>query len=728
MVAKSKIAKAKKGRYTPPLTTMAPVGVDDLYNVPPHVELGRTGLRRFGMFVLDDFLSELQSATRRIAILREMADNDAICGALIFAIKMMCRGIEWWSEAADDSKLSKEAKEFLDQCRDDMEMPWVEVITEALSMLVYGFAFSEITYKQRMGYNQEDPSKKSRYDDGLIGWRKISLRAQTTLYGWQFAEDGSGDVVAMRQLSPPDYKMVDIPITKGLLFRTEATRSNPEGRSILRNSIVAWKFRKNIEVIEGIGIERELAGYPLLRIPSAIINGTDPESLATYAEMQEFVTSIKRDSSMGGILPSDTYENKDGTRTSIPMYDLKLLTSGGSRQIDTNSVITRYNTQILSTILADFISIGHDAIGSKALASSKIDLFTRAVEAYLDVIAETFNRHAIPQLFILNAKFKQENWPRLVHAKVTEADPSIVGNYLRSLKMAGVPIELTQDVLEYLYKVIDLPKPPEDMAEKIEQEKQTQQSLSMASQVGAGPDQYSGFGSSSPFSGFQKEALNTDEKAKNELSKIGPITKKILIDMGYPGLIQKAGTREGALLGWDKRGRKPQGPGTAPHGVGERVVETTRRHEGATFEGGQRAYTALQVPTGISVSEWPERSYIITAPKGVDPKQYLADHHVEVGARVEQWIEKNKDLILGEKKSFGTWIDEKGNFYLDVVSIKPLHQMKEAVRTGFDANQKGIFVIDSKTFIPTMGSGKNREEYMLRKAKPLNSKRDIRDQ
>jgi hypothetical protein len=463
------LAEKKPDDYRPPALTTPPV--NDIYRYSPSVELGRTGLRRFSLFVLDDFLQELQSSTKAVQIFREMADNDSTIGAMLFAVKMFCRSVDWYTVPASQSAEDLEAQKFLDECMNDMELPWIDVINEALTFLTYGWALSEVTYKQRLGLEQKDPSKHSKYNDGRVGWRKISLRSQTSLFGWIFAEDGTGDIVAMRQLSPPDFKLIDIPLSKCLLFRTETTKNNPEGRSILRNAVRAWKFRQNIEIIEGIGVERDLAGLPIVKIPSKLITGQDADSIAAYNLYKSLATNIKRDAEEGIVIPSDCYEG-----TSNPQYELRLLSTGGSRQFDTNQIITRYNTQILATILADFILLGHENIGSYALAATKTNTFMVALQAFLNVIAEVFNRFAIPQLFALNPDIKIKDFPRVEHEDTAGADLNVLGNYLKSLKLAGVPIAITDEMLKHLYSVAGLPDPTQG-AEEIKQEQLMQELL-----------------------------------------------------------------------------------------------------------------------------------------------------------------------------------------------------------------------------------------------------------
>ena len=59
---------------------------------------------------------------------------------------------------------------------------------------------------------------------------------------------------------------------KCLLFRTQTHKNNPEGRSILRNAYRSWYFKKRIEEIEGVGIERDLAGIPIAYVDPAIMS------------------------------------------------------------------------------------------------------------------------------------------------------------------------------------------------------------------------------------------------------------------------------------------------------------------------------------------------------------------------------------------------------------------------------------------------------------------------
>jgi len=409
-------------------------------------ELGVTGLARWGDLIYEEWLPELKG-DKAIKVYREMSDNDPIVGAILFAIKMLCRQVSWRVEPASDKNEDREAAQFLESCLTDTSHSWQDLISEILSFLVYGFSFFEIVYKRRMGDNR-DPSRRSKYNDGRIGWRKISIRAQDTLYSWEFDEEGG--VQAMLQLAPPDYQIRRIPIEKALLFRTESAKGSPQGRSILRNAYRPWYFKKNIEMIEGIGIERDLAGLPVAWVPLNIANPTSEKERTARQAFRDLVTKIRRDQNEGIVMPLayDEHGNK--------LYDLTLLSTGGKRQFDTTAIIQRYDQRIAVTVLADFILLGMQKVGSYALASSKTSLFAVAIGTFLDEIESVFNTHAIPRLFKLNG-FKLDKLPSLKHGDIETPDLEELGNFVSKLSGAGMELFPDEQLENHLRKVANLP-------------------------------------------------------------------------------------------------------------------------------------------------------------------------------------------------------------------------------------------------------------------------------
>lgn len=401
---------------------------------PDSMEMGHTGLDQYGGFLSEEFLPELRGSRGR-QVYREMRDNDPTIGAVMFAIEMLIRQVDWDVDPGDavigaaSVDLGGDA-DFLWQTMNDMDRPWIDFIAETLTKLTFGWSLFEIVNKLRHGALGR---YKSRYMDGRVGWAKLAPRAQETIDEWVFADNG--DTLAAVQQGAPSYLRVEIPLDRCLLFRPGSSKGNPEGRSCLRNAYRPWLFKKHIEEIEGIGVERDLAGYPVMEVPLEMMYDTaSAEDKALLGLLKQVVTRIKRGTQEGALIPQqrDDKGNK--------LYDLRLLSSAGSRQMDTTAIINRYDARIAATMLADFVMLGHETVGSFALASSKTALFAVALGAWLDSICEVLNTHAVPRLFAANNHPWGAPLPRIVHGDIESRDLGELGTYLGQLAAAGMPL------------------------------------------------------------------------------------------------------------------------------------------------------------------------------------------------------------------------------------------------------------------------------------------------
>lgn len=415
-------------------------------------EIGRIGQYRYGSagsgsIFFEEFLPELRG-NKGVQAYTEMADNDATVGAILYAIEMLMRQCEFHVEPGGNSEKDKEAAEFVESCMHDMDRTWADTLSEILSFLTYGWSYHEIVYKRRVG-RTSSPITNSKHADNLIGWRKLPLRAQDTLYGWEYKE-GTDELIGMTQAPAPTFEHLTIPIEKALHFRTRSRKDNPEGRSILRTAYRAYYFKKRLEEIEGYGMERDLAGFPVLSAPAEldIWNSDDPEMVQALARAEHIVSSIRRDAREGLVLPG----GENG-------WKLELLSSGSRRQFDTNQVIDRYDKRIATSVLADFVMLGQQAVGSFALADSKTRIFALAIGTYLDIICEVFNNQAIPRLIDINGDhFKGiTDYPQMVHGDIEEPDLQQYAAFINTMVSAGI-LQPDESLEEEIRRVGHLPE------------------------------------------------------------------------------------------------------------------------------------------------------------------------------------------------------------------------------------------------------------------------------
>lgn len=412
-------------------------------------QIGTSGLKRQGPYVYEEFLPELRWPYAG-KVYHEMADNDAVIGAILYLAEMLIRGTTWTVEPASQSAEDLEAAKFLDSCMHDMDMSWANTICEILSMLTYGFSFHEEVYKVRRGPDETNCRYRSKYTDGRIGWRRLPVRAQTSLHEWEFNDEG--DVTAFIQCAEPDYKIRRIPMSKGLLFRTRISRDNPEGKSLLRNAYRAWFFKKHFEEIEGIGIERDLAGFPVLTAPEDLDlwNDEDERMVALRARAEELVASVRRDSEEGMLLPAG--------------WKLELLSSGSSRQINIGETIDRYDNRIAITMLSDIILIGNNKAGSFALADTKQSMLAAALQAQVQNIADVFNSKAVPDLFSYNSFPGITALPKIVPGQIQTPSLKELALIMRAM---GLNIAGDMKLQNYLRHILGIPELDEKTFERV---------------------------------------------------------------------------------------------------------------------------------------------------------------------------------------------------------------------------------------------------------------------
>lgn len=367
-------------------------------------EIGVTGLKRWAGYstVQEEFLSSLSGSTG-VKTLREMRDNDAIIGAVMLALEQTIMSTDWDVRGGGDAE-----REFIKENFNDMSESWSDVLTNILSMLTYGWALFEPVYKVRNGW------PNSKYADKKIGWKRFALRSQDSLFDWKFADNG--DVIAFRQMCPPKYDLIEIPIVKCLLFRTTSFKNNPEGRSLLRSSYRSWYFKKNIEEIEGIGIERDMVGVPVIYYPKGL-NLELKENVSIKNWINTLLRGLVNDEQRGLALPED--------------YKVELIKSPGQKGINTDDIIYRYNNNIAMSLLGQFIMLGSRRVGSFAMSKDHRDLFNLSIDGWLGRIADVINNVAIPRLLRYNL-FDETQRPSIKFVSA-RADMQLLADFINKL-------------------------------------------------------------------------------------------------------------------------------------------------------------------------------------------------------------------------------------------------------------------------------------------------------
>lgn len=417
----------------------------------PFDEVGEHGLAFSSGHVTQEFLRSLQR-DHGIATYTEMSSNDAILGGVIHAINQMMRKVTWSIDPNPGSEKDPTDKQlkyahFLASCFNDMSTPWQDVLTEILSMLVYGWSFFEVVYKTRRG-DDPDPRFNSKHNDGKVGIRKIASRSQETLDRWAMTPQGEilgmwqrphpysdfpvrphdidGQQPATSTSSPYDVSFGDhlgqsvfLPLKKGLLFRTTVSRNSPEGRSILRSAYRSWYIKKNLEDIMVIGVERDLVGVPSMKAPLGFDPLNNTRDAQVLSQVQAILTNIRNDEQAGIVVP--------------PGWEFLLVASPGKKEFEIPDLLQYYDKRMAMTVLGQFILLGMERVGSFALSKNSTDVFSSSMTAWVQSIADVINRYLIDELLYMNVMDDLDDPPRFVAGNIKDADINDLSNYVTRL-------------------------------------------------------------------------------------------------------------------------------------------------------------------------------------------------------------------------------------------------------------------------------------------------------
>ena len=440
----------------------------------PSAELGYSGLRTSGGWILEETDRNL-AGKLGLQTYHSMM-RDPVVAAVIDGLWKFIEAAEYHVQPADEGEEGEADEEtpaklaavFIEECLDDLSHTWEDFMSELSTMLPYGWAGFELVYKLRQGDKGESsPVPSSKYSDGRIGWRKFAPRPQDTLSRWEM--DDNGGTQGLWQLPPTTtgrtLTETLIPIEKLILFKTVSRKGNPEGRSTLWSAYDPWYYRKRLREISAIGVERNVAGIPKIRIPSEII-----EAGGSYLETWRAIgEGLRMDETAYVLMPSDV-----DPETKAPLYDVELLTTGtsgsGGAAAQAEEQISRYSLEIALSVLMDVIWLGHQKIGTQALAAEKRKLLDRSIQSIADGIASVFSRYAIPRLCRING-LPQEVWPTMKAGEIGEVDLGALADYVSKLAGAGMAWFPDEALANQFRRMGGLPEQADDFEERQEEDR-----------------------------------------------------------------------------------------------------------------------------------------------------------------------------------------------------------------------------------------------------------------
>jgi len=129
----------------------------------------------------------------------------------------------------------------------------------------------------------------------------------------------------------------------------------------------------------------------------------------------------------------------------------------------TDTIIKRYDQRLATSTLADFLVLGQNQTGSYAMEISKQELFTQALDGWMNGIAATLNGQGTERLFELN-DFDIQEYPQIKPSSVQRVSLEGLGQFVKNIAGAGAPLFPDRELENSLRKRARLPLKENDGA------------------------------------------------------------------------------------------------------------------------------------------------------------------------------------------------------------------------------------------------------------------------
>lgn len=149
---------------------------------------------------------------------------------------------------------------------------WLRQCMERVTFYGWGFWETPLCLRRK---NWKPPGRdawRSKNDDGLVGVRRLAWRDYSSFSGWQI-DEVSGLATGFNQyVLTGDRGEITIPFSQGLHV-TWGDNTNPEGLAMLEALYRLEAYKRNLELVMGIGFERS-AGHVRVTVKENL-NDTD---------------------------------------------------------------------------------------------------------------------------------------------------------------------------------------------------------------------------------------------------------------------------------------------------------------------------------------------------------------------------------------------------------------------------------------------------------------------
>lgn len=399
-----------------------------------------------------------------IQTFKRMVSSSIAIASALNAVKVIALRVPRYIEPYDQTEDSIKKAKFVDEClgvtkdNNDMTHSFDDFLRDALSMNQFGFSIHEKVFRYR------NHKYGSKYDDGLIGVKRLPIRPQESIATFVYDKQGR-DLIAVEQkqttrrvnlveMIKKNNGLAKINRDRFLKFNADTGQDDTQSTSPLVYLYETWRELQRYKDLENIASSKNLNGLPVLWMPADyMIDDVDDEASAVFRTLRDGISKISIGQQTSLILPSD---REDQSGSGGKLFDFSLMSASSSNITAITSIIERLENQIYQCLFADVLQMGNERGGNSNLASAKSSMLNMLVENRIKEIFTVINNDLIPDLFRRNG-WDITKTPRLRYGTLKEVTMEVFAKAIQQLK-ATKTIAVTPKNINYIAEQMGLPE------------------------------------------------------------------------------------------------------------------------------------------------------------------------------------------------------------------------------------------------------------------------------
>lgn len=383
---------------------------------------GDSGTQRYSGYINEEQNADWRDASR-IDTVEEMRRGDGAIQAVLKAIKAPILSADFTIWSADETPKGEEIRANVEKNVMGMQRQFKEFLRESLGFFDFGHYVFEIIY----GIDS----------DGMICLKDLAPRIPRSIMKWKMQSSNCPGITQLISTDDNPKTLAEIPMEKLFVLTNDQEGDDLTGRSVLRSAYIHWKHKRLLYIISGISADRYGVGVPVMKLPEGY-------SDAEKAAAEELLKNLRSNERSYLVLP--------------PKFEVDILTPQGSNNVTQNMqvMMDHHNKMITLSVLAQFLLLGSDGVGSYALSGDLSSFFLRHVEDRVHYWRNAFNTQVIRRFVDLNYG-PQKIYPEIRNTPISERNMKEYSETLKNLVDSGL-LDIDTDLKQELRSSFKLPK------------------------------------------------------------------------------------------------------------------------------------------------------------------------------------------------------------------------------------------------------------------------------